>query len=183
MTSLDSRTRIPFGRWLLTYTAKVVLSPTLKPLKHRFSPRSIAEPVEVMVPTRHGEVRCFIYSPHPDAPLATIKLTPPVHINIHGGGFIFTNALQDDHIARYIAAEVGAFVVSIDYSTAPNVLFPVAEEQCFDVLSGLPTAEPPITGGTAAASASVEEAPAPNSRSTLSSSCAATAARRSRPRL
>jgi len=134
MKSPKSRVRIPPKHWLYTYAAKLWISPRLKPLHPPFQRRHIAEPTKVMVPTRHGRVRCFIYRPHPDAPLATGGVTPPVHINIHGGGFIFTNPRADDHIVNYIAAEVGAVIVSIDYSTAPNVLYPVAEEQCFDVL-------------------------------------------------
>jgi acetyl esterase len=135
MKSPRSRARIPLQQWLYAYAMKVLISPRLKPLELPFPTRRIADPRRIWVPTRHGQVRCYVYRPHPDAPLAVGDVVPPVHVNIHGGGFIFTNPRADDHIVKYIAAEVGAVVVSVDYSTAPNVLYPVAEEQCFDVLT------------------------------------------------
>jgi acetyl esterase len=56
-----------------------------------------------------------------------------VHIQIHGGGFYGRYPEQDEHIAGYIASDVGAVVVSVDYDVAPQVQFPVAEEECYDV--------------------------------------------------
>ncbi|GAB2669364.1 alpha/beta hydrolase [Saccharopolyspora gloriosae] len=119
--------------WLTAATAKFALPALIRPFRIApLSERTIDEPEVVHVPTRHGRVRCFVHRPHPDAPLAQGR--PPVHLNIHGGGFIITDPRQDDHLATYLAAEAGAVVVNIDYSTAPQVRFPVAEEQCFDVL-------------------------------------------------
>jgi acetyl esterase len=92
-------------------------------------------PYEVIhIPTRHGAVRCLITRPAPDAPLAIRTSRPPVTINIHGGGFVIGNPLQDDHLVRGIAGEVGSVVVNVDYSTSPRVRFPRALEECFDVL-------------------------------------------------
>ncbi len=56
-----------------------------------------------------------------------------MHVQIHGGGFYGRYPEQDAHIADYLASEVGAVVVGIDYDVAPQVQFPVAEEQCYDV--------------------------------------------------
>lgn len=92
----------------------------------------IAAPTEILVPTRHGDVRCLVFRPHPDAPLA--HPVPPVHLQIHGGGFVLRGVHDDDHICRFLASDVGCVVVSIDYDVAPQVTFPVAEQQCFDVL-------------------------------------------------
>jgi acetyl esterase len=39
---------------------------------------------------------------------------------------------QEDNVARYLASEVGAFVVIPDYDTAPAVRFPVAEQEAYD---------------------------------------------------
>jgi len=118
---------------ILTSIATPVLSARLKPLAPQPGSRPIAEPEEIQVPTRHGPVRCFVYKPHPNAPLAQDGALPPLHINIHGGGFLLGNPRQDEHIVTHIAGAVGAVVVNIDYSTAPAVTFPVAEEQCFDI--------------------------------------------------
>ncbi len=94
----------------------------------------MAQPAEVRVPTRHGPVRCLIYRPPGDAAANDRPGDrPPVHVQIHGGGFYGRLPEQDAHIATYIASDVGAVVVSIDYDVTPHVRFPVAEEECYDV--------------------------------------------------
>jgi acetyl esterase len=99
-----------------------------------FASRAVAKPSEVRVPTRHGSVRCIIYRPPAGAPApGGAGRLPPVHIQIHGGGFYGRYPEQDEHIAGYIASDVGAVVVSVDYDVAPQVQFPVAEEECYDV--------------------------------------------------
>ncbi len=81
-------------------------------------------------------VRCLVYSPHPDAPLAETGVDgPPVNLHLHGGAFIVRNPRQEEYIAHHIAAEVGAVVILADYATAPQVRYPTAEQQCFDVAS------------------------------------------------
>ena len=95
--------------------------------------RAVAEPEMIRVPTRHGPVRCFVTRPPVDAPLASGQHSP-VHVNIHGGGFLIGAPHQDDHLVKAIAGEVGAVVVNVDYSRAPKVRFPHADEECFDVL-------------------------------------------------
>lgn len=85
------------------------------------------------VPTRHGVVQCRVYRAraHPSE-------TPrPVHLQIHGGGFLVRTPQQDDHLNRHLAAATGAVVVSPDYDVAPRVQFPVAEEQCHGVAEWL----------------------------------------------
>ncbi|MEJ7650729.1 MAG: alpha/beta hydrolase [Nakamurella sp.] len=98
--------------------------------------RPVDPPAEIVVRTRYGNVRCLVFRPHPDAPLAgTATSRPPLHIEIHGGGMILRNVHEDNHICRYLASEVGCVVVSVDYHAAPQVFFPVAEHECFDVLA------------------------------------------------
>ncbi|WP_243795180.1 alpha/beta hydrolase [Saccharopolyspora gloriosae] len=126
-------TRVAPLDWIRAAAVKFAITAFARPPRIALTERTIAQPEVLRVPTRHGPVRCFIHRPHPDAPLAAGR--PPVHINIHGGGFIITNPRQDDFFTTYLAAEVGAVVVNIDYSTAPHVRFPVAEQQCFDVLT------------------------------------------------
>jgi acetyl esterase len=89
----------------------------------------------IRVPTRHGYVRCLVFRPAARAPLAgTREHRPPLHLQIHGGGMVIRNVHEDDHICRYLASDVGCVVVSIDYHAAPQVTYPVAEQECFDVL-------------------------------------------------
>ena len=99
-----------------------------------FGGRAVAKPTKVRVPTRHGPVRCLIYRPPAGAPApGGAGSLPPVHIQIHGGGFWGRYPAQDEHIAMYLVSVVGAVVVSVDYDVAPQVRFPVAEEECYDV--------------------------------------------------
>ena len=100
----------------------------------------------VPVPTRHGTVRCYITRPAPDAPLAAGQPAPPVVINFHGGGFVIGNPLQDDHLVRGMAGEVGSVVVNVDYSLAPRVRFPRALEEGFDVLNWVARSGKPWAG-------------------------------------
>ncbi|XVV01794.1 alpha/beta hydrolase [Actinosynnema sp. CA-248983] len=93
----------------------------------QFATRKVARPATVRIPTRHGEICALVYAP-PD-PVDR----PPAHLIAHGGAFIARVPEQEDNVARYLASEVGAYVVVPDYSTAPAVRFPVAEDQLFDV--------------------------------------------------
>jgi acetyl esterase len=88
----------------------------------------------VLVPTRHGDVRCYITRAAADAPLAAGGAVPPVHVHTHGGAFVVGAPRQDEHSVRGIAGEVGATVVNIRYSTAPRARYPQAHEECYDVL-------------------------------------------------
>lgn len=100
-----------------------------------FATRPVAGPRRIAVPTRDGAVMCLVYEPHPNAPLAGGREgRPPIHVQIHPGGFFLGIAEQDLHIDSYIASEVGAAVVNPDYSVAPRVQYPTAEEQCYDVV-------------------------------------------------
>ena len=117
------------ARLLSTVVTRVIKAPPV-----RLTDREVAEPELVLVPTRHGSVRCYITRAAPDAPLAQSAAAPPVYINIHGGAFLIGAPHQDDHLVRSIAGEVGATVVNIDYSTAPKASYPQAHEECYDVL-------------------------------------------------
>ncbi len=97
-----------------------------------FGRREVATPAAVRIPTRHGAVRCLVYRPPASTPASAGELAP-VHVQIHGGGFYGRLPEQDAHIATFIASEVGAVVVSIDYDVTPQVRYPVAEEECYDV--------------------------------------------------
>lgn len=114
------------------------------PLVHRlqfsspdvqFATKPIAEPVTITIPTRHGDVRALLYRPA-DEDIAASLLAgrrPPVHLITHGGAFIVRVPVQEDNVARYVASEIGAYVVVPDFDTAPNVRHPVSEQQAYDV--------------------------------------------------
>ncbi|HYG94160.1 MAG TPA: alpha/beta hydrolase [Nocardioides sp.] len=97
--------------------------------------RTVGGPELLMVPTRHGPVRCWVTRPAPDAPLAEGGVVrPPVHLNFHGGAFIVGAPRQDEHLVRAFAGEAGVVVVNVDYSAGTSVRYPRAHEEGFDVL-------------------------------------------------
>lgn len=55
--------------------------------------------------------------------------------NIHGGGFVMGGGT--DRTALYTAGEFGARVYSIEYSLSPEVKYPLAINQCFEVYKAL----------------------------------------------
>jgi acetyl esterase len=101
----------------------------------QFATKRIARPRKVSVPTRHGNVRTLVYAPTRDDIAAATRSgrRPPVHLITHGGAFIIRVPQQEDNVARYLASEVGCYVVIPDYDTAPTVRFPVSEHQTYDV--------------------------------------------------
>jgi acetyl esterase len=102
--------------------------------KLQFATKPVAEPERTTIPTRHGEIPALLYSPVPadiEAELSAGR-RPPVHLLIHGGAFVVRYPEQEDNVARYLASEVGCYVVLPDYDVSPQVRFPVAEQECHD---------------------------------------------------
>jgi len=97
-----------------------------------FTSESLPPEQQLQVPTRHGNLRVVVV--RPATPIARADATPPVIVQFHGGGFLNRYPEQDRHLARYFAAMLGAVVLMPDYSTAPKVRYPVAEEEAFDVV-------------------------------------------------
>ncbi|MDP3968899.1 MAG: alpha/beta hydrolase [Nocardioides sp.] len=101
----------------------------------------VLRPARVRVPTRHGDVRCDVYLPHPSEVTAALR---PALVHLHGGAFIVRHPRMDDWWARLVAAEVGAVVVNVDYATAPQVRYPVAQEQAADVVAWVLAGSPEL---------------------------------------
>lgn len=126
---------VRFRIWFLSHVVtRLIKAPPIS-----LTEREVPAATTVSVPTRHGAVRCLITAPAAGAPLNS-GARPPVHINFHGGAFLIGNPSQDDHLVRGIAGEVGAFVVNVDYTTAPKAKLPRAHEEAFDVLQWVATA-------------------------------------------
>lgn len=92
-----------------------------------FAGSDLPGPEQIRVPTRHGFVTCLLYRP------ADGGDRPPVYVHLHGGAFVMRYPQMDDFFARFVAAECGAVVLLVDYDVAPQVRYPVAQHQAYDV--------------------------------------------------
>ena len=60
------------------------------------------------------------------------KPNSPVHINIHGGGWLIGHMPNDALWSAWLADQIQGVVVDVDYTTTQYVSFPVPLEQCLD---------------------------------------------------
>jgi triacylglycerol lipase len=74
------------------------------------------------------DVRVLVYTP------PGIRGPLPVHLDVHGGGYIAGSADIDNVMCRRMCVAVGCAVVSVDYRLAPEVKFPGALEDCYAAL-------------------------------------------------
>lgn len=58
----------------------------------------------------------------------------PLHLNFHGGGFIFKQNSDDDLYCAHLAAATKGMVVDVDYASSKEAPFPMAFDQCWQVL-------------------------------------------------
>ncbi len=73
--------------------------------------------------TDKGPVRALSYGfDHPEV--------RPLLVNIHGSGFVMGSAAMDDPFMMQFVDECRVKLISIDYPLSPDVMFPVALEQC-----------------------------------------------------
>ncbi|MGL5819491.1 MAG: alpha/beta hydrolase [Phycicoccus sp.] len=99
------------------------------PIAEHLTAGCVLDESAIQIPTRHGHVRAVVVRPPADA---TARPTPPVLMHLHGGGFLNRYPEQDIHLARYLCVQLHVTMVLPDYSTAPTVRYPVAEEQMYD---------------------------------------------------
>ncbi|KAI7897600.1 Alpha/Beta hydrolase protein [Cokeromyces recurvatus] len=70
-------------------------------------------------------------------PLNTENEILPVILYLHGGGWVFGNAITHRKIATDLCLKTHAAVMLVEYSLSPEVKFPVANEQSFAALCWL----------------------------------------------
>ncbi len=58
----------------------------------------------------------------------------PIHVNMHGGGFVYPQDHDDDMYCAHLAAATHGIVVDIDYATSWEHPFPCAFEQSYAVV-------------------------------------------------
>lgn len=83
---------------------------------------------ESAIPTREGDSHVFMIEPSVD------KERYPLFVNIHGGGFVRGYEKRDTVFSAYIANALGCKVIDIDYRLAPEYPFPIALNECYDVV-------------------------------------------------
>lgn len=78
-------------------------------------------------------VKVFIICPE--------KLTTPsnVILYLHGAGWVFGSFHTHEKLVRELAARTGCIVIFPEYSRAPEAKFPVAIEQCYEILCKIPS--------------------------------------------
>ncbi len=88
---------------------------------------AIAQVTQQTVNGRHGEIPIQLYYP-------STKPNLPLILFFHGGGWIYGNLQTHDLICRRIARDTGAIVLAVAYRLAPFFKYPIALEDCYDVL-------------------------------------------------
>ncbi|KAF2819621.1 alpha/beta-hydrolase [Ophiobolus disseminans] len=84
------------------------------------------------IPTRHGSCRCLIFLPR-----GARQGLAPLHIDVHGGGWVGGFAEQDARWCGVLSDRAGAVVVSVGYRIAPAHIYPAAHDDVADILTYL----------------------------------------------
>lgn len=81
---------------------------------------------------RWGEIPVYVVCPE--------KIASPANVifYIHGAGWVFGSFHTHEKLVRELAARTDSVLVFPEYSRSPEARYPVAIEQCYDVLCKLP---------------------------------------------
>ena len=82
---------------------------------------------ELFLTTSEGKVRALGYNLGNPQKL-------PLFVNIHGGGFILGNPEMDDPYMMNVALNANVKILSVDYSLAPESMFPKGLDECYAVI-------------------------------------------------
>ena len=92
-----------------------------------------AEITTTLVTTsRWGEVKVYFVTPE------CLVGTPEVIFYIHGGGWVLGNLHTHDKLVRELGARTNSIVVFPEYTPSPEVKYPTALEQCYEIMCCLP---------------------------------------------
>lgn len=87
----------------------------------------VSEVREMMIPTRHGEIKGRLYN---NAKTTADELI----VFFHGGGWCIGSIDTHNEQTRRLAIATGLPLLSINYSLSPEVKFPHAFEECVDAI-------------------------------------------------
>jgi acetyl esterase/lipase len=85
---------------------------------------------DLAVRTQDRSVPIRRYIPEPATRQGTV-------VWIHGGGYCVGTPDEDEYFCAYLARDVGAVVVSVDYRLAPEDPFPAGFEDCYAVVAAV----------------------------------------------
>ena len=92
-----------------------------------------AEIQKTMVNTgRWGRIRVYVVRPE------RRQCTGNVIFYIHGAGWVFGSFYTHEKLVRELAARTGSVIIFPEYSGAPEARYPIAIEQCYQILCMLP---------------------------------------------
>lgn len=143
-------TEVPFHyRWrLLLFQPVAILAYLINTVPTLFSKRA----TELEIPVRNGrKIRSLLYLPPqccralgPDyedlrstQQAIAQPLLRPLHLDIHGGGFLGGRPEANHRFCSALSARTGAVVVSTTYRFAPRYPFPAAIDDIDDVVAWL----------------------------------------------
>lgn len=88
----------------------------------------LSERKEVELETQGGKLKVYIFTAQ------NRSQNCPVHINVHGGGFVRPHELRDEIWSSKLADALRGIVVDMDYSLAPEHPYPTAILQAYDTV-------------------------------------------------
>lgn len=97
-----------------------------------------AEKIEASAPTTTEDIVWQI-GPTGSVPVRIVRPAGvdgplPAVIYYHGGGWVLGDRYTHDHLIRELAVQAGAAVVFVEYGNAPEVRYPVNNEQAYSAL-------------------------------------------------
>lgn len=88
---------------------------------------TLPQVTQQMVDGHHGTIPIQLYYPSSQQNL-------PLILFFHGGGWIYGNFQTHDFMCCRLARDTGAIILAVRYRLAPFFKYPVALEECYDVL-------------------------------------------------
>lgn len=85
----------------------------------------ISEVRDLTIKGSQADIPCRLYHPDPETHL-------PLVVWFHGGGWTWGSLESTDMLCRFISAEAGVAVLSVEYRRAPQHRFPAAVIDCID---------------------------------------------------
>lgn len=107
------------------YTMKTITKEQIRMRRRACRPQISGK--KITVPTRNGSMSAFLYNEENRHPGYLIA-------EVHGGGFMYNTAADDDDLCSYIHKNLGIPVISCDYSLSPHAPFPIGLEDVYDCI-------------------------------------------------